>query len=365
MAGFRNRRGFLKGAATVGLIGLSYLTAGYIGWSTHEMLSARAEILAVNPKKDEKHQLPKAYGLEDILNATQKLVNISTYEFEYKDVLGRGVKKEVELYFIGSAVGVYKNAEEKALYFLSCDHVTASPKEIIAFGLSSEKPENGFYRGTIKTEGSEQECFCGQIEARGLVLVKGVLKDKRLGLFRFANYGAEGNVESICVDEVKELADTEKDAEGKAFVYNDDITLLKVDENVDFNQYNVWEGGWADEKSVKPGQEIYAVGYPLDLSKQVTSGIITSEGNPQESYDDNFYFTSAQLNPGNSGGGVWRVSSTVVKGRNGRARAMPTLEFLGLGRLKFRADGISGVVKMDRIKDFLRKEGYAYIYKGK
>lgn len=365
MAGFRNRRSILSSVATVGLIGLSYLAASYIGWSTHQMLRSRAEIKSAIPKKDETPQLPKTYGLEDILNATQKLVNISTYEFEYKDALGRNVKKEVELYFIGSAVGVYKNAEEKALYFLSCDHVTASPKEIIAFWLCSEKPENGFYRGTIKTASSEQECFCGPIEAKGLALAKGVLKNKRLGLFRFANCDAEGNVESICVDEVIELADTEKDAEGKAFVYNDDITLLKVNESVNMADYPVWEGGWADEKSVKPGQEIYAVGYPLDLSKQVTSGIITSEGNTQESYDDNFYFTSAQLNPGNSGGGVWRVSSTVVKDRNGRAHAMPTLEFLGLGRLKFRADGISGVVKMDRIKDFLRKEGYAYIYKGK
>ena len=344
---FKNK---LRNALTVGLISASYLATGLAGWALHDVLSSRAEILQLMP---ENRVEKKKESLEQILDATQKLVNVSTYEFEYFDQAGNKTTEEKELYFVGSAVGVYKDLEDRTLLFMSCDHVTASPEHIMTFGMAESKGKS-FYQGTISSGDSELHYISTEpVQRPGLRIGIGRLKSKRLGLFTGADYDADGRATDVYFDPVTELADTGDAPEDKDFIYNDDITLLKVDESA-VDKYSVWEGAWADEDSVRPGQRVYAVGYPMDLSKQITQGIITSDGDPHRDFDDNFYFVSAQINPGNSGGGVWRVVE-----KDGKEE----FELVGLSRLKFYADGIGGIVKIGNMKDFLREEGYAYIFK--
>ncbi|MBW2973714.1 serine protease [Candidatus Woesearchaeota archaeon] len=340
----------LVNALTVGTICFSYLATAAAGWYAHDVMSLRAEILQMLPENKKQ----KKEGLEEILEATEKLVNVSTYEFEYFDMKGNKTTEEKELCFVGSAFGVYKNLEEKTMLFLSCDHVTASPEQIVTLGMK-EKAGKSFYEGTVKAGDSELSYVATKPVAKpGFRVGIGRLKSKKLGLFRKADYDKNGRAKKVYIDAVTELADTDASERGRDFIYNDDLTLLKLDEKA-IRRYNAWDGKWADAKTVKPGQKVYAVGYPLDLSKQVTQGIITSEGDPHRDYDDNFYFTSAQINPGNSGGGVWRI----VKDEDGKEK----LELVGISRLKFYADGIGGIVKIGKIKDFLRKEGYSYIYR--
>lgn len=358
MVRFQNRT--LKTALTLGVLGFTYIATAFCGWAVGDLLTSKPELVSTEVKKEKRIKTTRQENLEEILDVTQQLVNISTYEFEYRDFTGNLRKEAKDLYFIGSAVGIYKNLEENALYFLSCDHVTSSPEEIRALGIQT-KPVNGLYQGTI--EGSEQMFYCTEpIEMPGFSIIRGKLKSKRLGLFRDAWYDSDGSVRELYLDEATELADTGDVEEDRDFIYNDDITLLKIAEHCDLKKYSVWEGDWADETQVRPGQEVYATGYPLGLSRQITQGIISSEGDPRRDFDDNFYFTSAQINPGNSGGGVWAVKKVSVKGKDGKTRIREKLEFLGLGRLKFYADGIGGVVKIGKIKDFLRREGYSYIY---
>ena len=342
----------IKYGITGTLVAASYLTIGGVGYvmNTPPKPIPEPETKIVDNKRQK--------SLEQILNVSHKLLNACTYDFEINLSGGKKLQMEKTLYFVGSTVGVYKNKKDKNLLFLSCDHVTEKPEKIYVLKTNLK---NGLYKGLAETENGEQKEF---ITTEPIVkptmhpIGQGILKKSVMGIYKGIKKDYNGKNVGINLDELTELADTGSKP-GKITIKNDDISLLRLKDEGKIKNYNVWEGPWANEYRIKPGQEIYAVGYPLNLSKQITQGIISSTGTKREDLSKNFYFTSAQLNPGNSGGGVWTVQTVMDE----TGTLTERLALVGLGRLKFAGDGISGIIKTSNLKNFLRKEGYSYVYK--
>jgi hypothetical protein len=351
----------IKYGLTGVIIGGSYasmITLGYVvGDRRMQKAKAAKELIKIVDTKRQK-------SLEQILNVSQKLLNECTYDFEIMIAPGRKLKQTKKLYFVGSAVGIHKNHEDGNILFLSCDHVTEKPKKI--FVITADTQQGGVYKGLARLEDGVEREF---LTVKPLDLPKGAkpigygtLKGSRLGIFQGVTYDTNGKVQSIQLDEVTELADTSGSDNSRMRIDNDDITLLRLNNPYAWgmSKYKVWDGPWGEERKVKPGQEVYAVGYPLNITKMITQGILSSTGTDRPDLSKNFYFTSAQLNPGNSGGGVWVIQTVEKEGK-----LEERLAFFGLGRLKFRGDGICGVVKPSKIKEFLRAEGYSYVFKKK
>jgi serine protease Do len=85
-----------------------------------------------------------------------------------------------------------------------------------------------------------------------------------------------------------------------------DIAIIKIDaENIPFLKF-------ADSRNLKVGQDVFAIGAPLDQENTVTKGIISalhrfSEQNIFESLQ-----TDAALNHGNSGGPLFNMDGEVI-----------------------------------------------------
>lgn len=288
-------------------------------------------------------------SLENILNADEAIVNKSVYQFKRSNYDGTTDTIEKEVYSFGSAVGVYKNVDEELLMYLTCEHVIAVPETVFSFrGFSRQ---NGFYRGNITIEGGKEievmipyDINDPRDAAGNLNLGVGTLVSQDIGLYQGEFKDAEGNIENYDYIKLRTLASNE----------DNDIALLKVkeDEYIDFDDFDVWERGWAVHDVVRPGDYVYAVGHPLFLGKQITSGEITATDNYTEEKHDNIYFISANINPGNSGGANYVVDND------------GELLLVGLSKLKWRgAPGICGIVTIEKIRDFLTDEGYSYIMK--
>lgn len=90
-----------------------------------------------------------------------------------------------------------------------------------------------------------------------------------------------------------------------------------------------------------PGQVIYLVGFPFNLTKIYSSGIVLSRGSPYQSWDDTNFYTNATSNPGNSGGPVYAL-------RDGKP------ELIGIMSWKITgSEGLHGAVQIKYAKKLL------------
>lgn len=109
-----------------------------------------------------------------------------------------------------------------------------------------------------------------------------------------------------------------------------DLSVLKIDA-----KYVTATADFGDSSTLRPGDQVYAIGNPLglDLSRTVTQGIVsatnrsiaitTSAGN----WDTNVIQTDAAINPGNSGGALINPQGQVI----------------GINSLKISESGIEGL----------------------
>jgi serine protease Do len=109
-----------------------------------------------------------------------------------------------------------------------------------------------------------------------------------------------------------------------------DLAVLKIDA-----KYVTATADFGDSSSLRPGDQVYAIGNPLglDLSRTVTQGIVsainrsiaitTSAGN----WDTNVIQTDAAINPGNSGGALINPQGQVI----------------GINSLKISENGVEGL----------------------
>jgi serine protease Do len=109
-----------------------------------------------------------------------------------------------------------------------------------------------------------------------------------------------------------------------------DLAVLKIDA-----KYVTATADFGDSSSLRPGDQVYAIGNPLglDLSRTVTEGIVsatnrsisvsTSAGN----WDTNVIQTDAAINPGNSGGALINPQGQVI----------------GINSLKISESGVEGL----------------------
>jgi serine protease Do len=109
-----------------------------------------------------------------------------------------------------------------------------------------------------------------------------------------------------------------------------DLAVLKIDA-----KYVTTTATFGDSSTLRPGDQVYAIGNPLglDLSRTVTQGIVsaidrsiavnTSAGN----WDINVIQTDAAINPGNSGGALINPQGQVI----------------GINSLKISESGVEGL----------------------
>ncbi|MBI4450835.1 serine protease [Candidatus Woesearchaeota archaeon] len=301
----------------------------------------------------------KAQTLDDAVRATYQIVTKAEYAF--KSPKG---SRTITMYYTGSAVAVHKNEEDNLLFFLTCDHVCEVPKGIFAMYLAAEQVQDNISTGVLQLERggilqSYQYYLDENISQEELAeLGIGVLKNKTTGLYAGEEH-VDGNVR-FKMTPLQELCHTNFDTDAD-WAKNDDVALLKLAEG-DVKPYATWEGHWAKHADLRQGDKVLAVGFPQRLPVQATEGIITSLDAPFSPEEDNFVFTNAHLNPGNSGGPVF-VARTSYAVKDGTMVVQTTYELAGLGRLHYNGEGLSGFVREDKIEKLLKSEGYSYVYK--
>lgn len=117
-----------------------------------------------------------------------------------------------------------------------------------------------------------------------------------------------------------------------------DLALLQMDrETLSRRNLTFAVASLADVETLRPGQEVYAVGTPNGLSRSVTRGIISNtdryfSANDQiDGYETGYFHTwlqtDAAINPGNSGGPLALP--------NGRVVGINTRSYLGANNLGF------------------------------
>ncbi len=83
-----------------------------------------------------------------------------------------------------------------------------------------------------------------------------------------------------------------------------DLALLKIERPL---PYTV---AWGQSRKLHPGDAAYAIGYPFDLTRLLRCGIISSTNMVIE--DGQFLVTDVQINPGDSGGGLFTDAGELV-----------------------------------------------------
>jgi S1-C subfamily serine protease len=96
---------------------------------------------------------------------------------------------------------------------------------------------------------------------------------------------------------------------------NSDLAVLQI--TGDFSQENVVPLPLADFSTVRPGEQVIAIGNPFGLSGTITTGIISATGrllpNPDTGFSiPNMIQTDAAINPGNSGGPLLNTQGQIV-----------------------------------------------------
>jgi S1-C subfamily serine protease len=150
------------------------------------------------------------------------------------------------------------------------------------------------------------------------------------------------------------LRDGEQDVGLEVLATNEeyDLALVRTDrryapQTTPFNHF-------AKDEEVHEGDVVYSVGQPFFLGLQINRGIVISK-ETEKRYEDNpllnnIYWVSSHINPGNSGG-----PSFVVE--DGKPRVV------GIGKIRIpQGDGIYGVVRIDKVKEFLHDTGHERFY---
>ncbi|MGG1398509.1 trypsin-like peptidase domain-containing protein [Bacillus salipaludis] len=109
-----------------------------------------------------------------------------------------------------------------------------------------------------------------------------------------------------------------------------DLAVLKIDA-----KYVNATASFGDSSTLRPGDQVYAIGNPLglDLSRTVTQGIISATNRSiavdtsAGSWDTNVIQTDAAINPGNSGGALINSQGQVI----------------GINSLKISENGVEGL----------------------
>ena len=94
-----------------------------------------------------------------------------------------------------------------------------------------------------------------------------------------------------------------------------DIAVLQITDN--FSEEKVMPLPIANSSSLRPGDQLIAIGNPFGLSGTITTGIVSGEGrllpNPDTGFSiSNIIQTDAPINPGNSGGPLLNMQGQVV-----------------------------------------------------
>lgn len=366
-----------RGTSFKPLLGAFAIVAGVFGgYYTAAGLDSVKSPPKISSPLTPKVQTERKQTLEDIINSSQKIITKSTYEINYFDSFGNEVKKEIPLYSFGSSICIYKNLDEKNLFFLTCDHVTTAPEEMYVIGdLSSfKKVEKNLYETKLKTKNKEDSFYVLLEENKpfdfGIFIHLAKLKSVSLGIYQETIKDEHGEITDFKTIPLTELADTNFKDDDPDWVKNNDISLLKVDTSKmndleifsNLNKFSVWDGKWADYASMKQGDLLKVVGYPSAFERQINSGELTSKEGIEKSLNNNFYFTSAHLNPGNSGGPVFLVRET-YKIVNNQVVKEQEFYFAGLARLGAGGEGLGGILRPDIIEKFLIEQGYGYLIK--
>lgn len=330
----------------------------------------------ISQSKPASVQTKKSQTLEDMLNSSQKIVMKATYEVP--NMFNPAEPKEVSLYGFGSSICVYKNLNEQNLFFLTCDHVTAAPQEILVMDtqLGLKKVEKNLYETKIKFKNQDISFYVlldedqGPMQApfEGIQIAK--LKSASLGVYGGTIKDDDGNITDFKTTPLTELADTGFREDDEDWIKNNDISLLRVDTSKmkegeiysQLNKFSVWEGKWADFGAMKQGDAMKVVGYPLAFERQIDSGELTSKEATEKSLNENYYFTSAHINPGNSGGPAFLVVEK-YKLQDGQIVKEQEFLFAGLARLGYSGEGMGGILRPDVIMEFLKQQGYRYLIK--
>jgi serine protease Do len=122
-----------------------------------------------------------------------------------------------------------------------------------------------------------------------------------------------------------------------------DLALLKINDRA-APEFDVVPLG--DSGTVRQGQPVFAVGSPLGFERSVSEGIVSLRNRP---IDGRLFIQStAQLNPGNSGGPLFNLRGEVV----------------GINNIKIVSAGVEGLsfsIVVDALKTFLRnRDAFAF-----
>jgi serine protease Do len=120
-----------------------------------------------------------------------------------------------------------------------------------------------------------------------------------------------------------------------------DLALLKVEDTEGLQITYVSLG---DIKKIKVGEQVFAVGNPLDLERTVTNGVISSIN---RSFEGLVYLqTNADINPGNSGGPLFNLAGEVV--------GVTSMGYIFMGGLGF-------AIPVDYVKQFIdNRQAFAF-----
>lgn len=306
--------------------------------------------------KDER----KKQNLEELMNTTEQVIVKATYE----TVNTVGPKKEVTINFSGSAVCVYKNLAEDNVFFLTCAHVTDVPQEMMIWGFSANA--SGLYDVDIRDKNNKsipRQAFSLEDYA---LSGNAKLKHAEIGIFNGYDHGSGGQLSGVNLISAKVLADSGIN-EVQDWIYDEDVALFKADSKYVFGnpgRFTVFEGDFAAEEEIHPGDKVWAIGFPGSLGKQVCSGEIRRKDDPYTARDNTFTLMTAPINGGNSGGPVFLEKEIQEVMDDGTVKTEKVYKLAGLSRLCYLGMlSMTGMSKACWIKDLLKKEGYSYIYK--
>jgi S1-C subfamily serine protease len=126
-----------------------------------------------------------------------------------------------------------------------------------------------------------------------------------------------------------------------------DIAVIKLVGDVPVLEVFDWK--FASPDRVDYGDVAGVVGFPLDMGKLYTTGVIAHPDGTSDTGGDkfnDFYLACPAINPGNSGGPLFLFD-----------KGEPV--FSGISQFKYNGvDGVYGFVRIDEINGFLEREGY-------